>query len=86
MPIVVGTISQTQNLTSESVENVNKAFIAKQKSFANTIKNCYVVDNSAYAITKWENGSQVVVGSDQWHWNQRDMLEIGKNVGGNPQG
>ncbi len=81
MPIVVGTISQTQNLTSASTEGVNKTFIALQKSFATKIQNCYVVDNSAYPITKWENNAQVIVGSDQWHWNQADMLEIGKNVG-----
>lgn len=81
MPIIVGTISQTQNLTSSSIESVNKTFIAMQKSFATKIKNCYVIDNSSYAITKWENGKQVILGSDQWHWNQEDMLEIGKNVG-----
>jgi len=81
MPIIVGTISQTQNLTSASTEQVNKTFIALQKSFATKISNCYVVDNSAYPITKWENNKQVIVGSDQWHWNQADMLEIGKNVG-----
>lgn len=23
----------------------------------------------------------VVLGSDHWHWNQADMLEIGCNVG-----
>lgn len=81
MPITVGTISQTQNMTSQSVENTNRTFIAMQKSFATKIENCYVVDNSAYAICKWENGKMVVTGSDQWHWNQADMLEIGENVG-----
>ena len=81
MPIIVGTISQTQNLTSASTESVNKTFIAMQKSFATKISNCYVVDNSAFPITKWENNKQVIVGSDQWHWNQADMLTIGKNVG-----
>jgi len=81
MPIIVGTISQTQNLTSASTESVNITFINMQKSFAKKIDNCYVVDNSAYPITAWENGTQVIKGSDRWHWNQADMLEIGKNVG-----
>ncbi len=81
MPIIVGTISQTQNLTSDSTEKTNKTFIQMQKSLAQKIDNCYVVDNSAYPITAWENGKQVIKGSDQWHWNQADMLEIGKNVG-----
>ena len=81
MPIVVGTISQTQNLTSGSVEAVNIAFINMQKGLANLVENCYVVDNSQYKITGWENNQQVVYGSDKWHWNQADMLEIGKNAG-----
>ena len=81
MPITVGTISRTQNMTAPSVETANDRFIALQKSFADKIADCYVVDNSAYAICKWENGKMVVLGSDQWHWNQADMLEIGYNVG-----
>ena len=81
MPIVVGTISQTQNLTGASVEQVNIAFINMQKALPSKVDNCIVVDNSAYKITAWENNKQVVYGSDQWHWNQADMLEIGNNVG-----
>ena len=81
MPIVVGTISQTFSLTSGSVEAVNVAFINMQKGLANKIENCYVVDNSAYRITGWENNKQVIYGSDQYHWNQADMLAIGKKVG-----
>ena len=81
MPIVVGTISQTFCLTSGSVEAVNVAFINMQKGLADKIDNCYVVDNSAYRITGWESNKQVIYGSDQYHWNQTDMLEIGRNVG-----
>ena len=80
-PIVVGTISETQNLNSASVASVNKTFINLQKSFATKYQNCYVVDNSKFVITRWVNNAQVVVGSDQWHWNQTDMLDIGVNVG-----
>ena len=81
MPITVGTISATQNLTAESVLTVNANFIALQKSFEKTVPNCFVVDNSAYAICRWENGKSTILGSDQWHWNQADMLQIGQNVG-----
>lgn len=81
MPIIVGTISQTQNLTSETMEAVNIAFIKMQKGLAEKVENCYVVDNSAYRITGWENNKQVIYGSDKWHWNQADMLTIGKKVG-----
>lgn len=84
MSIIVGTISQTQNLTDESIEeNVNKPFVEMQKGLADVIENCYVVDNSQYAITRWNTntGSADILGSDQWHWNQADALEIGYNVG-----
>ena len=81
MPIIIGTISETQAATAQSVITTNRTFIAMQKALASKIKNCYVVDNSAYAICKWENGSMKIVGSDEWHWNQADMLAIGKNVG-----
>ena len=81
MPIIVGTISQTQNLTSATTENTNKQFIEMQKGLVEKVENCHVVDNSAYAITRWENNAAVVVGSDKWHWNQADALEIGENVG-----
>ena len=48
---------------------------------ARKVEECYVVDNSAYRITAWENNQQVVLGSDKWHWNQADMLAIGNRVG-----
>ena len=83
MPIIVGTISQTQNLTSASTEGVNIKFIEMQKKLPETIENCYVVDNSQYPITRWNTttGKAEIVGSDQWHWNQADALTIGENVG-----
>ena len=83
MPIIVGTISQTQNLTSANTEEVNNTFIEMQKKLPETIENCYVLDNSQYPITSWNatTGKAEIVGSDQWHWNQADALEIGENVG-----
>ena len=83
VPIIVGTLSQTQNLTSASTESVNIAFIEMQKKLPETIENCYVVDNSQYPITRWNSTTNraEIVGSDQWHWNQADALTIGENVG-----
>ena len=52
-----------------------------QKGLASKVENCYVVDNSQYRISGWENNKEVVYGSDKWHWNQADALEIGDNVG-----
>ena len=84
MPIFVGTISQTQNLLTEDAESINKTFIEMQKTLPDVVKNCYIVDNSQYAISKYVEGKGVNwdgLGSDQWHWNQADHLEIGYNVG-----
>ncbi|MBQ9782993.1 MAG: hypothetical protein IJW44_00555 [Clostridia bacterium] len=84
MPIVVGTISQTQNLTSTTTEATNRAFIAMQNNLGATIPNCYTVDNSGYRISQYNGknpSSPIVEGSDRWHWNQADMLQIGDNVG-----
>ena len=84
MPIVVGTISQTQNLSSQSAEQTNKVFIAMQKLLGNQISGCYTVDNSGYRISSYNAkspSSPIVHGSDRWHWNQADMLQIGDNVG-----
>ncbi len=82
MPIIVGTISQTYDLQdSPSYEQTNITFIQMQKSFEKDIPNCYVVDNSAYKVGMWQNDSFVILGSDRYHWNQADALEIGENVG-----
>ena len=85
MPIIVGTISQTQNLEYPRAESVNLEFIAMQKRLPDSVSNCYVVDNSQYAISRYDENTGKVntdgLGSDQWHWNQADQLEIGFNVG-----
>ena len=82
MTIFVGTISETQNLNSADAEQANKTFIEMQKKLPETIKNCVVIDNSQYRISEYNGSSSPkVVGSDQWHWNQADHLEIGYNVG-----
>lgn len=85
MPIVVGTISQTQNLEYPRAESVNLEFIAMQKKLPDSVTNCLVVDNSQYAISRYDESTGKVntdgLGSDQWHWNQADQLEIGFNVG-----
>lgn len=81
MPIIVGTISQTYDLSSATAEQTNIKFIAMQKRFEDIIRNCYVVDNSGYKVSEWKNGQIVVLGSDKYHWKQADALEIGENVG-----
>ena len=82
MPVLIGTISMGFSLSSASTAtSVNGPFIAMQRGLASSIENCYVVDNSNFPICKWENNAMVVVGTDRYHWNQADMLQIGMNVG-----
>ena len=84
LPIVVGTISQTQSLDTAGEEAKGITFIEMQKALPETVENCYVVDNSQFQICGVNDEdvtTPVVVGSDKAHWNQADMLTIGKNVG-----
>ena len=84
MPFVVGTLSETFSSAAEShVETYNKPFVAMQKTLPQTISKCYVLDNSQYAINRWDEdkGESVVVGTDSAHWSAIDALTIGKNLG-----
>ena len=84
MPILVGLISETQNLNSSDAQSTNQAFIAMQRTLPSVVENCYIVDNSQYKITAYNSSnpsSPTILGTDQWHWNQVDALEIGYNVG-----
>ena len=83
MPIFIGTISKTFDWAGASGIRYNQTFIDMQKALAElpTTGECVVVDNSEYAINRMEYGESVAVGSDRYHWNQADHLEIGLNVG-----
>lgn len=84
LPMLIGTISRTCGITNADTElMVNTPFVLMQKKLPETIENCYIVDNSNYKIGSWNpNTNKVnVVGNDVWHWNQRDMVAIGQNVG-----
>ncbi|MBE6668341.1 MAG: sialate O-acetylesterase [Ruminococcaceae bacterium] len=85
MPVFVGTISKTFALSAgdKTGDAINQPFIDMQKRLTGIIENCYVIDNSKYAINVWEfeNDKCVVVGADTYHWNQNDMISIGKDIG-----
>ena len=83
LPIFIGTISETFAGAQSSTVATNQAFITMQKGLATKISHCTVIDNSSYAINRWDTDTNqsVVVGSDQYHWNQADALAIGQNVG-----
>lgn len=84
MPILIGAISEGFAVSnSQTVKRVNRPFIELQKALSETIENCYFVDNSQFLITRWnpETYKVDILGSDQYHWNQDDMIQIGWNVG-----
>ena len=82
IPIFIGTLSLGYNLVDEKTEQeINRPFIEMQKQLAESLENCYIVDNSAYMITEWIEGEAVIRGSDKHHWNQAQMLAIGENAG-----
>ncbi len=83
MGIFVGAISKGYNIAQPADMATNTTFINMQKQLAEDIEKCYFVDNSGYAITKWDSSTSdaTVLGSDAHHWNAKDMFAIGNLVG-----
>lgn len=74
MPIVVGLISKTFYSAEAGQVAINEKFIAMQKTLPNLVKDCYVIETSEFALNDENN----ILGSDRYHWNYLDMIEIGK--------
>ena len=49
-----------------------------QDSLPGIVNDCYVIPTRSFALSKWENGENVVVGTDTSHWSYKDMLVIGR--------
>ena len=85
MPIFVGTICESFYLQSTNGDTtVNKTFIEMQKTLPEVVENCYVVDNSQYAMTIVQDNGTIITIDDRsgaGHWNQTNAFTIGKNVG-----
>lgn len=77
MPIHVGLISRTFNSAEYAKVNVNKAFIKMQRSLADSITHCFIVETDEFDL----NDAYGALGSDNNHWNYKDMIVIGKMVG-----
>ena len=73
--VVVGQISKT----FYSYENLEKntRFVEAQNALADAINDLYVVPSGDYVI----NSPTMTLGSDRYHWNQRDMETIGQLFG-----
>ena len=81
---MVGTVSPTcgaNNDTPQATVEKHSAFNAMLRTAVTKIENCYLIENSGYNTVDISGSSPVVVGSDQYHWNQSDAYEIGTHVG-----
>ena len=83
MPFYIGAISESFGLSNANVINTNRKFIELQKSIASEVSNCYFIDNSRYKLSIYDSNtnSAITLGSDNYHWNQADMLDMGQTVG-----
>jgi hypothetical protein len=81
MPIIIGEISRTSGSATSGNVNTNNAFIAMQNTIPDNVANTYVIASGQYDINKIVNGNNTAVGTDSWHWNYSDHVEIGKLVG-----
>ena len=80
MAVIAGSISETFSSADANSVATNQAFIAMQKGMERSIQSYYCLDNSQYEINRGD-GTTGVVGTDRYHWNQADALEIGMNAG-----
>lgn len=83
MPIIIGEISETFSAATDTMIAINKTFIKAQNELAAEIEHCYIADNSKYAINEMVGGTSTPVEGcmDTAHWNWKDCLAIGRNVG-----
>jgi hypothetical protein len=81
MPILIGEISRTSGSAASGTVNTNNAFIAMQNTIPANVSDTYVIKAGQFDINKLVNGSNTAVGTDSWHWNYKDHIEIGKLVG-----
>ena len=77
MPIIVGEVSQTHISADSAQMGLNKAFIEMQRTLPTLVPNCYLINSSKYD----QNNLSGAVGTDSYHWNGTDCIEIGKEVG-----
>ena len=79
MPIVAGEISQTFASSSVSSVNINNSFNAMLNELTGEIKNMFVVPTAGFNIN--DPYGSGVLGSDAYHWNYEDMVNIGNLFG-----
>lgn len=83
MPIIIGEISKTFGGADDNAVALNTKFIELQHELAETIDHCYIAYNGKYAITEIVDGKSQPVEYcvDTAHWNWKDCLAIGRDVG-----
>lgn len=81
LPIVVGEISETYTSAMPDDVTTNQKMIAVQHKLTEVVPALTVIPSSGYAMNQMENGASVAIGSDTYHWNYHDILEIGELFG-----
>lgn len=81
LAIIIGEISRTSGSADSGTVTTNKNFIAMQNAYCESHANVYISKIGDYDINKVINGVSTAVGTDSWHWNQKDMVKIGQDAG-----
>lgn len=81
LPIVMGEISETFRSAEPSVIEDNRRFIATQHALAEKDGAITVIPTAKFALNRWENGADIALGTDNFHWSYADMLSVGELFG-----
>lgn len=81
LPIVLGEISETFRSAAPEVIADNRKFIAMQHALAKQDPTITVIPTAKLALNRWENGADVALGTDNFHWSYADMLSVGELFG-----
>jgi hypothetical protein len=79
--VLIGEIAETFDNAQPDTISFNRKFISTQQNLANKLEGVDILNTQAFPLNKLDaNGNNVVLGSDHYHWNQRDIFAIGKLV------
>ena len=80
--ILIGEIAETFDNAQPNTVTYNRNFIATQRYLASTMEGVDILNTQAFPLNELNGaGTSVVLGTDNYHWNQTDMFNIGKLVG-----
>lgn len=79
--VLIGEIAETFDNAQPDTIAFNRKFIATQQYLARTMEGVDILDTQDFPLNKLsQTGTNVPLGSDNYHWNQTDIFNIGKLV------